>query len=110
MLAASASLDAELTAKSQRRGSQRGCTKTPSEEQVSEATTGPRYQDLKEEMGLRSAEMKAWRRLLVGVSDPGGMARTGELVSCPSIWQQLSLSPKAALKWGGSKVRGKDSL
>lgn len=57
-----------------------------------------------------SAEMKPWRRLLAGVKDPGGMARTGELVSCPSIWQQLALRPKAALKWGGSKVCEKGSF
>lgn len=67
---------------------------------MSEATTRPRSQDLKEEMDLMSAEMKPWRRLLAGVNDPGGMARTGELVSCPSIWQQLALRPKGSSEVG----------
>lgn len=63
-------MDAELTAKSQRKGSQRGCARTPLEGQVSKGTTRPRSQDLKEEMDLMSTEMKPRRRLLTGVNDP----------------------------------------
>lgn len=84
MLAASGSLDAELTVKSQRRGSQRACARTPSKRTSVRGHHRPRSQDLKEKIDLMSAEMKRWRRLLAGVNYPGGMAGTGELVSSPS--------------------------